>query len=164
MPPRIRPTGDEPDIGAELAMMLEPYRRTSHGSNPWTLTAVRNVAERLAYYRATLDLLGGELTSCYRSVAVNAAVPGSAPTSRHLEGLALDIVPGHSMSPLRAAALVLVEVRARRLGDVAEIIAEPSWLHVGWRRAREAPGTLKLLRLRQRGGAYEPLEPALAGV
>lgn len=94
--------------------------------------AVRRAAEfRLGpVHEALRTLLGVPLhtNSGYRCAGLNRAV-GGRPTSRHVLGLAIDVVPVgldlHAAFRMAAAAM-----RAGALPGVDELIIEMSWLHV----------------------------------
>jgi hypothetical protein len=144
-----------PEISDVLLAAIEPFRVTTKGANPWTAEAARNVVERLAYYRAALDAVGGRLDSCFRTPRVNKLVGGSQ-NSLHLDGLACDIAPpADTCTPRRAVGILWAMVLDGRLGDVHEVILEPTWVHVGWRRAHMPPGAKLLRKLPTMG--YEPL-------
>lgn len=120
---------------------LERYRITNHGANPWSAEGIRNVLLHMGHFERARELVDGRFTSVYRSVRVNTAVKG-APRSRHLRGLACDIKP-QFLKP-RAAQQVLHEAYMRgELGNVWELLAEPTWVHMSW----NAPGESLPLKL-----------------
>lgn len=132
------------DLGAALWLLLDPYRVTSHGQNPWTLEAVCNVLRIRAHIDAAVAITHGRINSCYRSPVINAAV-GGATRSRHMEALAVDIAPGGIFAPGSAAELLWRAAQAGKLGAVQQVIQEPTWVHIGWRRVGEPGAPQRLL-------------------
>jgi uncharacterized protein YcbK (DUF882 family) len=138
-----------------LSAVLDPWRMTKLGANEWTDEALRNLVNHLAYYRDTINTLHGTLTSGYRSKEINAMLPGASKTSRHCDALAIDVA-SLTYSPVQGAREVWRKAGMGMLGDVQEVIAEPSWVHVGWLRPgeRKAPRLLKAT-----ASGYQPLAP-----
>jgi hypothetical protein len=124
---------------------FDPYRVTSFGPNPWSNEALSNVMMLKEHIDRAVELLGGRITSCYRSPKINKAV-GGAFNSRHLRGLAVDIVPGPGLNAEKAARLIFDEAGKERLGIVRNVIWEPSWVHIGWYALTEEDAGMKLLQ------------------
>lgn len=124
---------------------LDRFCKTSHGDNPRTDEAIENMFALMRHFDATVALVGGIISSGYRSVKVNKAVGGTR-NSRHLRGLALDIIPGAPLRLEEAANLVWHAALEGRLGMVQQVIWEPTWVHVGWYSVTEADGGMNYLR------------------
>jgi hypothetical protein len=77
------------------------------------------------------ELIGGSFNSVYRSPRVNALVDGSK-NSRHLRGLATDIRPAAGLTPRQAADKIFARAKNGELPRVQQVIAEPTWVHVGY--------------------------------
>lgn len=122
-------------LAAALIRELDPYDVTSHGPNPWTLAAAMNVLRIKPHVDASVRAVGGYISSCYRCPRVNKAVGGSS-KSRHMEGLAVDIHP-MSTTPEDGAFKLWHMACGGKLGDVHQVIWEPTWIHIGWHRVGE---------------------------
>lgn len=109
---------------------LERFSATNHGPNEHTLESIKNILCLYAYFNMAISSMNGILTSAYRSSAVNEKVGGEK-TSRHLRGLALDIVPIGMMIP-DAFVKLSNEILDGDHGHVRKIILEPSWIHIDW--------------------------------
>jgi len=129
---------------------LEPYRLTSHGHNPWSAEALGNVLLLKKHMDAARELVSGRFSSVYRSQRVNKKV-GGAKTSRHLAGLAADIVPGKSFSPEQASRAIQKAAEEGKLGPVSKVIWEPGWVHVSWKRPAEVVTAVALIRKTKAG-------------
>jgi len=116
-------------IGAGVTALMEPFRPTAHGANPWTLDAAVNVLAHAHLFEAARAIVEGTITSGFRSERVNQAVGGS-PTSDHLAGRAVDIVSKYP--PQEAAGRIFAAVARGELGAVREVLEEPGCVHVGW--------------------------------
>lgn len=116
--------------GVGLSAWLERYRATTQGPNPWTLDGICNVLAHSHLFDKVRALVDGRVTSAFRCREVNAAVGGS-PTSDHLAGRAVDVVPAVLSCHDAAAAIYAAAVRGE-LGNVREVLEEPSCVHVGW--------------------------------
>lgn len=137
-----------------LLRTLDPYRVTSHGANPWSNEALLNVIATREHMDAARVAVNGYFSSVYRSPPVNRIVGGSA-NSRHLRGLAADIIPRAPWSVKEAAHLLWEMAQREELGLVQQVIWEPSWVHVGWYAVSEQDRGMTLLRMQ--GGKYERL-------
>ena len=75
---------------------LRRWSRTSQGTPNIPPPAVWGNLVKLAWASQPMLKAGGHVTSAYRSPETNAALrrQGSVETSRHLTGLAVDVVPG----------------------------------------------------------------------
>ena len=92
------------------------------------------------------------VSSGYRCQALNALQPNASKTSRHMEGLAADVVPlKNSLRALMDAACGTAEV------DQA-IWEFNRWVHVGLAPAGQAPRRQFLMKFE--GSGYEPWNPA----
>jgi hypothetical protein len=131
-------------LGQEFWKILEPYRVTIHGANPWELSAIVNVLRIRPHIDEAVAAVGGKINSVYRCTAINKAVGGSV-RSRHLEGLAVDIRPGPKFNTKSASQLLFALAKDGRLGSVHQVIDETGWVHVGWHRLGER-GTTRLLK------------------
>jgi len=124
-------------FAAEALKTLWVWSETNHRPNQWTIEAALN-AFRLAPYRYTIEhVTRAKVNSLYRSETVNKAVNGSE-TSRHMRGLACDYEP-NGMTLDQLANTIIELVKAKKLGDVEEVIKETSKgiVHVGWFDAHE---------------------------
>lgn len=127
---------------AFAAKVITEFSVTSRGANPWTLGALLNalrIARHVWTARATID---GTITSMFRSPEVNESLPNASKTSRHMEGLAVDIKPGKQFSIEEAARKVAQLARRGELGRVRTVIWEPTWVHVDWFREDEPSAPL----------------------
>lgn len=143
---------DSPRKTSWLAQ-FDRYRLTSHGANPWERDALQNVVATRNDFAAALAFLDGRLSSGYRCERVNKLV-GGASNSRHMRGLALDIVPGKrwaGVSMVDMARHVMQKAASGDLGMVQQIIAEPSWIHIGWYSVYEQDSPIVLLRKTPQG-------------
>lgn len=114
--------------------ILGKYSATGHGPNTYTADALINVLAMSSIYDEVIKFLDGKLTSAYRSRMVNKAVGGAA-SSRHLDGLALDIVPAGSLDVAYAKLCKHAWHGAggdSAFGCVRKIIKEPTWIHIDW--------------------------------
>ncbi len=132
--------------GAWIAAKLARYGATSRGANPWTLRAVINVLGIARHIEAARAAISGRLSSVFRSPDVNESLPGASKTSRHMDGLAADIVPGAPFTVESASRKIAALARQGLLGPVRCIIWEPGWVHVDWFAAGEARAPLKTRR------------------
>ncbi len=124
------------EIGASaLLPHLDRWRPTTRGKNPWSLEGLRNVLRLEAYFARVVNILGGRVTSCYRSREINALV-GGVPDSYHVKGAALDVIGWNAKFPTvdAAAQAVFEQARAGTLGPVREVIPEQRTkaVHVDW--------------------------------
>ena len=121
-----------PKTKAVLAQ-YEPYRITTRGANPWTPEGLQNVRRLKPHVDNVLRVVGGQLTSMFRSPAINKAVGGKA-NSPHLKGRALDLIPTKFTVPV-AVSKLWVLVKEGKLGPVAKITPYLSrgYLEVVWR-------------------------------
>lgn len=126
---------------------FDRFRVTTHGDNPWTDEALNNVIMHESEYDFVINTIG-RLSSGYRCQRINALLPNSSPTSRHVLGLALDIIPDKDDWRTTEAAAQHLWVLALQgnLGLVQQIIIEPTWVHIGWYTATEPDKGMNLLR------------------
>jgi len=129
-----------------LTDKLVRYSVTSRGQNPWTLRAFTNVLGIHRYIEAAVKVVNGKLSSVFRSPEVNESLPGASKTSRHMQGLAADILPGAPFSVESASRAIATAARQGKLGPVRTIIWEPGWVHVDWFAATEARSPMKTRR------------------
>lgn len=135
--------------GGALAWVADKLRRfsvTSRGPNPWTLRAITNVLGIAFYIEAARAAVDGRLSSVFRSPDVNAKIPGASTTSRHMDGLAADIVPGKLLTVEAASRKLAALARQGLLGAVRTIIWEPTWVHIDWFAPGEARVSMKTRR------------------
>jgi len=116
-------------VTAGIGALIERFRVTAHGPNPWSVDAVVNVLAHAHLFEAARAIVEGTITSGYRSERINQAVGGS-PTSDHLAGRAVDVVTRYS--PHEAAAKIYAAAVRGDLGAVREVLEEPGCVHVGW--------------------------------
>lgn len=114
-------------LGA-LYVAFDRYRRTSHGKNPWTLDGFMAVATLHQRFEQAARMIDGTITSVFRSERVNKAA-GGVETSRHLDGLAVDIKP-RLHSPKEAAEKLYAAAVRGELGPVRTVLEEPTVVHV----------------------------------
>ena len=135
-----------------LARELDRYRMTSKPlKNEWTDGALRNVMMTRVHMETACAALMGVLTSVYRSAQVNAAV-GGAKGSRHLLGLACDILPGTPWKTVEEASQrIWAMALEQKLGLVQQVIQEPTWVHVGWYSPTEPDKGMTLMRKMAQG-------------
>lgn len=114
---------------------LERYRKTSHGSNPWTIDGFTNAllySQHFERFLALIEDTDGQPNSVFRSATVNKAA-GGVETSRHLRALACDGLP--KKLSLQAAQDVVHAAAARgEIGPVKRVTLEPARgiIHVEW--------------------------------
>lgn len=132
---------------------FDPYRKTKHGENPWTADALANVIAYRYFYDMTVGVLEGELSSCFRSRAVNREVGGHK-SSAHLFGLACDIIPGYRWTLSSAAHFLFENCDSGRFGPIRKIIIEGACVHVSWQSLLAPNPTVEL---RQQDGKKFPL-------
>ena len=137
-------------ITAALAFVLRRYALTSHGENPWNLDALLNVLGHRAEFEKARAKINGTFNSVFRSPQLNEKLKdlgyAASATSLHMKGLATDISPGKGITPQKAAEEIYADAKAGKLGDVYEVIWEPTWVHVGWRGKEKAPGKINYLK------------------
>ena len=129
----------------DMLAVIEPYRATSRGPNPWTEVAALHVYTYREHYQHAIDIVLGTLTSGYRSSRVNRLV-GGEPTSRHMDGLAIDIVPRETLAISDAAAVLWSHALRNELGPVRTIIREPTWVHMDWYGLTEGRPEMRMLQ------------------
>lgn len=125
---------------AFAAKVITEFSVTSLGANPWTLGALVNALRIAPHVYALRSALDGRINSMFRSPEVNESLANSSKTSRHMEGLAVDLKPGKAFSIEGAARKAAELARQGKLGRVRTVIWEPTWVHVDWYRVDE-PGT-----------------------
>lgn len=113
------------------------YSVTAQGANPWSLSALLNALRIGMYVERAASHVSARISSMYRSPEVNARVAGSSATSRHMEGLAVDLVPAAPFTPESAARALVGLGRAGALGPLRSVIWEPTWVHLDWFRPGE---------------------------
>lgn len=128
--------------GAAAAAVLARFAITSHGSNPWTMQGALNMLRIRAHIDAAVRLVDGRLSSAYRSPRVNKIV-GGADNSRHMMGLAADIVPSGNLEA--AHNLMWQAAKRGELGPVRKVLIEPGWIHIDWRKVGESVPMQKLV-------------------
>lgn len=138
-------------VDAETLAGLDAYRATSHGENEWTPEAVANIIYVSRWMRVARGMIDGKFSSVYRSATINAKVGGVA-NSRHVLGLACDIIPG-TMDSARAADVIYQAAANAMLGHVQQIIHEPSWVHVAWLSRAEVEHGISFLKKTNTGYA-----------
>lgn len=159
-------------VGA-LYTALEPFRKTSHGHNPWTLEGFVNAASISRYIKAASELTGASFSSCYRSPQVQrrlydskrkdpakwaVVVSGAekagmsvenyveflSTRTRHARALAGDFVG----KPIGQLATDLHQLAlAGKIGPVKKVLDERDHAHVEWYGPGEAVEPPKLERL-----------------
>lgn len=132
--------------------------------NDWRITEAHRLQEfkdRIEYaatvFEAVRSILGEGISvnSWYRSPALNAAVPGSALHSAHMEGLALDFTPSGNLVVRAGEIADGLEARGIKYD---QIIYENSWIHIGcangWDPVNRGPITQRQQRMSMHGGVY----------
>lgn len=88
---------------------------------------LENLKRLAAAAEVLRELFGVAITpsSGYRSPKLNAATPGSSPTSDHSQGLAFDFLPRGC-----TVAQAVAKIRASGI-KFDQLIDEPTWVHFG---------------------------------
>lgn len=142
--------------GAFVLSVLTRYARTYSGkANNWTLEAMFNALRVSPYLDKATKAVNATITSMYRSPEVNSVVGGN-PKSKHLRGLAADIVVGSPQTAEAAGEAIIAMARRGELGALANVGWEQrinskgklsEWLHLDWHESG-ATGAVKTWRLR----------------
>ena len=116
-----------------LMPILDAYRKTTHGENPWTWGALLNVIRLRRHIDRARAVVGGKVNSVYRSPQINALVNGH-PESFHLAGAAADISYGAGWTLDTAAEALNLAALRGELGPVHKVVKEPATniVHVQW--------------------------------
>lgn len=109
-------------------------------SNKPSTTHEQNlVAATINLWQPVRDLLGHpmEVSSGYRSRAVNAAVPGSSNSSAHSLGFAIDFVCPEFGDTIAIAKFLVEKLYTQKIGFDQLILEFPnsgnSWIHLGYK-------------------------------
>ncbi len=122
---------------AFVAKVITEFAVTSRGENPWSLGALVNALRISRHVYAVRAAIDGVISSMFRSEAVNDTLPNASKTSRHMEGLAVDVKPGAAFSVESAFRRIVHLARQGKFGAVRTVIWEPTWVHVDWFRDDE---------------------------
>ena len=122
---------------AFAAKVITEFAVTSRGANPWTLGALVNALRVSRHVYAARAAIDGRINSMFRSPEVNESLANSSKTSRHMEGLAVDLGHGKQFSTEAASKRIAALARQGKLGRVRTVIWEPTWVHVDWFRDDE---------------------------
>ena len=112
---------------------INAYTVTKNPPNPLTVEGTFNIFWLWPHWEAARKIIDGQVTSAWRSDALNAKIGGVA-NSDHTKGLAVDIKPGAPWTLYGAAQEIRDAISKGKLGNVRQCIIEydQGIIHLGY--------------------------------